>query len=182
MASRRWQMLFFAACLVLPVSACASTFQLGVWADDTRTSGCVEVPPGGTFTLHGWCFVSDELGLGYATYRFLFPANIEPVGPPSLPREVVDLIVTDFADGTREWNVVVSGCPPDWVKVFAQEFRVLDDRPAFIDIVEDRCWLRDCTFVLNKVTVVGEVGVNDPECGGVPVEAASWGAAKTAFR
>ena len=75
--SRRWQIVFVAACLFLPGVARASTFQLGVWADDARASGCVEVPPGGCFTLHGWAFVSDDLGLGYATYRFLFPDNVE---------------------------------------------------------------------------------------------------------
>lgn len=159
-----------------------SLFQLGIWADDTRSSGCVEVPPGGNFTIHAWGWVPDDLGLGYITYRFDFPENVTLVGAPSLSRDVTDLIVTDFADGTQEWNLLVTGCPSGWVKVFSQECQAADDQPAVIDVVEDPCWMRDCTFVLNKVRVLGVVGVNDPACGGVANSGATWGGVKAVFR
>ena len=159
-----------------------SLFQLGIWAHDARTSNCVEVPPGGNFTIHAWGWVPDDLGLGYITFRLDFPVNVSLVGAPELPREVSDLIVTDFADGTQEWNLLVTGCPSGWVKVFSQECQAVDDQPATIDIVEDPCWMRDCTFVLNTVRVLGGVGIYDPGCGGVAVEATRWGSAKTVYR
>jgi hypothetical protein len=159
-----------------------SHFQLGVWTDDTRSSGCVEVSPGVEFTMHAWCWVPDELGLSYVTYRFEFPDNVALKGPPVLSREVADLIVTEFADGTREWNLIFTGCPSGWVKVFTQDCEALDEQPAVIDIVEDPCWMRDCTFVLNRVRVLGVVGVNDPECGEVSLRETTWGALKGLFR
>lgn len=180
--------LLWIVAVVIPGTAHAqppanpSLFQLGIWADDPRHSNCVEVPPGGNFMIHAWGWVPDDLGLGYITYRFDFPDNVTLVGAPELPREISDLIVTDFADGTQEWNLLVTGCPSGWVKVFSQECQAVDDQPARIDIVEDPCWMRDCTFVLNTVRVLGVVGVNDPECGGVAVSGATWGRVKAVFR
>jgi hypothetical protein len=129
---------------------------------------------------YGW--VPGDLGLNYITFRFDFPPGVSLVGSPALHRDAIDLIVTDFADGTQEWNVLVGGCHSGWVRVFAQDCLVQDAQPAWIGIVRNRCWMRDCDFTLNEVGLLGEIGINDPGCGGVPAAASAWGTVKGLFR
>ena len=92
------------------------------------------------------------------------------------------MIYTDFVDGTSEWNMTFVGCPSGWIRVFTQECVLLDDQPSRIGILGGRSMVRDCTFVLNAVTVLNEIEVNDPDCETVPVAARSWGGIKSTFR
>jgi len=128
----------------------------------------------------GW--VPDDLGLSYITFRFDFPANVDLSGPRTFHPDVLDVIVTDFADGTQEWNLLMTGCHSGWVWAFTQECVILDEVPSRIGIRANRCWMRDCDFVLNEPGLLGEIAVNDPECDGVPAAGSTWGGVKGLFR
>lgn len=159
-----------------------SRFQLGIWADGQRASSCVTGPPGATFDLAAFGWVPGDLGLAYITFRFDFPANVDLSGPRTFHPDVLDVIITDFADGTQEWNLLVTACHSGWVWIFTQEVALLDEQTSHIGIVADRCWMRDCDFTLNEVGLLSEIGVNDPGCGGVPAARSTWGALKGLFR
>jgi hypothetical protein len=78
----------------------------------------------------GWVWVPDDLGLGYITYRFDFPPNVSLTCLPVVPHEVLELIVTDFPDGTVEWNFIFSNCESGWVRIFTQEGEVQGEELA----------------------------------------------------
>jgi hypothetical protein len=69
-----------------------------------------------------------------------------------------------------------------WVRIFTQQCTLLDDQPSRIGILGARSLVRDCTFVLNDVTILSGMEINDPGCAVVPVAAAAWGSLKVFFR
>ena len=160
--------------------------QVGIFGDVgggiDREITCVSGPPGATFEQVAWVRIPDELGLVYLTLRFSFPANLDLSSRPDFHDQVSKVIFTDFVDGTSEWNMVFAGCPSGWIKVFSQECVLLDAQPSMIGILGVRSMVRDCTFVLNDVTVLNEIEINDPECTTVFAATATWGGIKSIFR
>ncbi len=167
-------------------SASATDIQVGIFGDVggeiDREITCVSGSPGARFEQVAWVRMPDELGLAYVTIRFSFPANLDLSSRPVFHDQVSNVIFTDFVDGTSEWNMVFAGCPSGWVKVFSQECVLLDEQPSRIGILGIRSMVRDCDFVLNDVTVLNEIEINDPECTTVSTAAVTWGGIKSIFR
>ena len=157
-------------------------FTVGVYGDDTRSVTCVSGSPGSIFQQVVWAWVPDELGLAYITLRFEFPVNLDLSRRPVFHDLVTDVIFTDYSEGTVEWNMIFDECPSGWIKVFSQEFVLLDEQLSRIGIRGADSMARDCTFVLNDVTVLNELIVNDPDCPVVPAVTATWGGIKSTYR
>ena len=157
-------------------------FTVGVYGDDARAVTCVSGPPGSTFEQVVWAWVPDELGLAYITLRFEFPVNLDLGRRPVFHDLVTDVIFTDYSEGTVEWNIIFDECPSGWIKVFSQEFVLLDEQLCRIGIRGANSMLRDCTFVLNDVIVLNELIVNDPDCPVVPAVTTTWGGIKSTYR
>ena len=157
-------------------------FLVGLYGDENRSITCVTGSSGATFQQVAWAYVPNELGLAYITLRFDFPANVDLSARPVFNDFVNQVIVTDFADGTVEWNMLFEGCPSGWVQVFSQECVLVDDLPSRIQILGDRSMVRDCTFILNGVDVVNELLINDPDCPNVPSATSTWGRLKSLYR
>ena len=156
---------------------------MGVYADPARARDCVIAPAGGTIEPVVWAWIPDDVGLAYVTIRFVFPDNIELLGRPVLNDLISDIIITEFPDGTSEWNMVFVDCPSGWVNVMTIPCRVRDDKPSRVEVVAARSMARDCTnFVLNGVGVASELAINEPGCGAVEIENRSWAAAKWIYR
>ncbi|MBE0566130.1 MAG: hypothetical protein IH621_09250 [Krumholzibacteria bacterium] len=149
-------------------------FGVGVWADEARGITCVTGTAGASFPLVAWALVPDGLGLAYVTVRFAFPENVSQPGRPDFAPAVTTVIVTDYPDGTVEWNLVVAGCPSGWVRLFARECTLLDAAPSRFAIRADASMIRDCTFALNGAAVLNELVINDPGCETVPDRTAGW--------
>lgn len=160
----------------------AQTHLVAGYADAARSSGCAEAAPGTFVTHHGFAWVPEDQGMAYVTFRLEVPPNLAPRGAPRTGAAVSDLIVTPFADGSWEWNLLVTGCPPGWVAAFAQDYEVLDAQPAELGIRAAGSMLRDCTFVLNDVAVVSRLAVNLPGCGDVSAGPVTWGCLKARYR
>lgn len=157
-------------------------FQAGIFGDDARVVTCVSGPPGSTSEQVVWVWVPDELGLAYVTLRFAFPENLDLSSRPVFHDLVTNVILTDYVDGTVEWNMLFDECPSGWVKIFSQEFVLLDDLPSRIEIHGVDSMVRDCTFVLNDVTVLNELTVNDPGCPPVSTANMIWSSLKSMYR
>ena len=157
-------------------------FHAGVWGDDARTVTCVSGQAGGAFEQVVWAWVPDDLGLSYITLRFDLPLNLDLSARAVYNDLVVDVIISDYSDGTVEWNMLFSGCPSGWVRVFSQECVLLDGEPSLIGIHGVHSMMRDCTFVLNDLVVLNELVVNDPDCATVPAFATPWGSVKILYR
>lgn len=157
-------------------------FLVGIYGDENRSITCMTGSSGGIFQQVAWTYVPNELGLAYLTLRFDFPANVDLSARPVFNDLVNQVIITDFADGTVEWNLLFEGCPSGWVQVFSQECVLLDDLSSRIQILGDRSMVRDCTFVLNDVDVVNELLLNDPDCPNVPSATSIWGHLKSGYR
>ena len=157
-------------------------FQVGIYADEARTVTCVAGEPGATFEQSLWAWVPQELGLAYITIRFRFPTNLDLTRRPVFHDLVSDVIYTDYASETVEWNMLLTECPSGWVRIFRQECALLDGEPSRIEILADNSMMRDCEFVLNDITVLNELTVNDPGCETVSVEGVSWGRVKALYR
>ena len=157
-------------------------FQVGVYADAARTVTCVAGAPGALFEQSLWAWVPQDLGLVYITIRFDFPANLDLTSRPVFNDLVSMVIYTDYPHDTVEWNMVLTGCPSGWVRIFTQECELLDEEPSRIGVLADHSMMRDCTFVLNDIVVLNELTVNDPGCTEVPVEGVSWGGVKSLYR
>ncbi len=157
-------------------------FQAGIYADDSRTLTCLAAQPGDRFQQFVWAWVPDSLGLAYITLRFEFPANIDFSARPVFNDLVGDVIITEYNNGTSEWNLLVHECPSGWVRIFSQECVVLDAQPVKIGIQATHSMMRDCTFILNDMAVLNELAVNDPDCHSVADQPAAWGAVKSLYR
>jgi hypothetical protein len=178
--------------IVLLLAACGSSpaaeplsvdeFTVGVYGDDSRLVTCVSGPPGSTFEQVIWAWVPDELGLAYITLRFEFPENLDLSRRPVFHDLVTNVIYTDYSQGTVEWNMIFDECPSGWVKVFAQEFVLLDDQLCRIGIRGANSMLRDCSFVLNDVIVLNQLAVNDPDCPTVSAVTVTWSGLKSMYR
>ena len=162
--------------------ACAEEFRVGVYGDETRSVDCFVGAAGDTFMMFAWAWVPEARGTAYVTLRFDFPSNIEFPALPVFNPLAGEVIVTDFADGTVEWNILFAGCPSGWVRIFQQECVLRNFEPSLIRIVAGRSMVRDCGFILNDVLVAGEMALNDPLCGGVPEWRSSWGGLKVLYR
>ena len=173
--------LVIIAVLAAAVGVRADACRLGLWADPARTAVCVTVAPGELFTWEAFAAPAAGQGLAYATFRLRIPPTVTLVGRPRLTAAASELIATPFADGTLEWNVIVTGCPADWTHVFSQDARVAGPDPAVLEIVAGDSLVRDCRFVLEGIEVAAVVRVNDPGC---PVGAPGpcWGTLKSRFR
>jgi hypothetical protein len=180
-----------AACLALTLACSGSLaqdpphpdrFAAGLYADDARAVTCVTGTAGAAFSQVLWAWAPPDLGLRYLTLRFAFPANLEHAGRPVFHDQVTDVIITDYVDGTVEWNLVFTDCPSGWIRVFVQECVLLDDQPARIGIHAADSMARDCTFALNDLDVLNELLLNDPGCPTVPAATVSWGGLAVRFR
>lgn len=178
------KLLFVTAILLLAPGggSFASGFRIGIFCDDLRETTCVTGSAGDTFEQVAWAFIPDDLGLAYVTYRFAFPDNVDFTRRPVFHEQVTSVVFTEFTDGTSEWNMMFTGCPSGWVRVFTQDCVLLDDRPSRIGILGDRSMIRDCPFVLHEVTVLNEIEVNQPDCGTVSATTTTWSRLKTVFR
>ena len=157
-------------------------FAVGVFGDDAREVTCVAGSLGDIFEQVVWAWVPDQLGLAYITLRFDFPDNLDLSRRPVFHDLVTNVIFTDFTDDTVEWNMLFDECPSGWVRVFSQEFVLLDEQLSRIGIRGVHSMVRDCTFVLNDVTVLNELTVNDPECPTVPTVTTTWSGIKSMYR
>jgi hypothetical protein len=160
----------------------AEVFRVGLYGPDDRATTCLTGPQGSVFTMTAWVLVPNERGLAYVTLRLDFPDNIDFSQRPVFNDLVSDVIFSDFPDGTAEWNMLVGDCPSGWILVYSQEISLLDDQPAVIGLVGDRSLARDCSFILNGVTVTNELTVNDPGCEVVPASVTNWGTLKSRYR
>jgi hypothetical protein len=95
---------------------------------------------------------------------------------------VVYFIVTDYPGGTVEWNMILADCPSGWIRVFEQQCTLLDDQPSEIRILAAHSMMRDCQFVLNDLTVLNNLRLNDPGCDFVANPTTTWGTVKSSFR
>lgn len=171
--------------LVLAASARAQDprdYSVGFWADDTRTVTCVTGAPGAVVPVQAWAWSPGDAGLRYVTLRIAFPADLEPIGRPTYDPLVTDVVITPYVDGTSEWNLLFTDCPTGWVRVFTQDYRLLDDAPSVLAIHGANSWIRDCTFTLNEPEVLNELAVNEPGCGFVPDAGLAWGALHARYR
>ena len=157
-------------------------FTVGIYGDDARAVTCVSGPPGSVFEQVVWAWVPDDLGLAYITLRFEFPENLDLSRRPVFHDLVTNVIYTDYSGGTVEWNMIFDECPSGWIKVFSQEFVLLDEQLSRIGILGANSMLRDCTFVLNDVIVLNELAVNDPDCPTVSAVTTTWSGVKSLYR
>ena len=169
-------------CISLPNPLRAEACRVGAWLDSGRTATCVTGGPGTVFRQEAFAYAPEPAGLAYVTFRLRFPPNIEIVGRPQLSDHVSGTVFTSFADGTEEWNFIVTGCPAGWVPIFGLDCRILDTEPALMEIRATGSLLRDCTFVLNGVVVQAEVRVNDPDCDPLPLRGTTWAGLKALYR
>jgi len=173
-------------CLLLAGSAARAQaprdYSVGLWGDDARTVTCVTGAAGDVVPVEGWAWSPGEQGLRYVTLRLAIPADVEPVGRPVFHPLVTDVVITPYVDGTVEWNMLLTDCPPGWVRVFTQDYRLLDTAPSVLAIHGANSWIRDCTFALNEPEVLNDLGINDPGCGSVPAAPVAWGALHAGYR
>ena len=183
----RMKIIFMIAILFVGFGrASATDIQVGIFGDVggeiDREITCVSGLPGATFDQVAWVWVPDGLGLAYVTIRFLFPENLDLTSRPVFHDQVSNVIFTDFVDGTSEWNMVFADCPSGWIRISSQECVLLDAQPSRIGILGIHSMVRDCNFVLNDVTVLNEIEINDPECTTVSTATVTWGGIKSIFR
>ena len=158
-------------------------FWVGTFGDDDRTVTCVSGQPGATFPLALWAWVPDDLGLAYLTLRFDFPDNLDLSAHAAFHPLISNVIITEYAGGTSEWNLVFGGCPSGWIRVFEQPCVLLDDQPGQITILEAHSMMRECSrFILHELAVLNNLGLNDPDCATVPIRPTGWGAVKARYR
>jgi len=112
-----------------------SEFQVGIYADETRSVTCLSGEAGAEFDQILWAYVPENLALSYITIRFRFPENLDVSRRPTFNDQVSLVVYTDYVADTVEWNMVFSGCPTGWVKVFSQRCVMLDDQPSTIEIL-----------------------------------------------
>jgi hypothetical protein len=158
------------------------TFYAGIYADIERTVRCVEGAPGTTFEQHVWAWVPEGAGLAYITLRFDFPPNLDLTARPTFHDLMIELIITDYADGTVEWNMLFGDCPSGWLEVFTQTCMIVDENRAVIRIAGEYSMMRDCGFILHELEVLSDLRVNDPDCEQTPTWTVSWGRIKALFR
>jgi hypothetical protein len=180
---------FSALCFLLAFSHASAQdpldpnlFQAGVYGDHDRTVTCISGQSGATFEQVGWAWIPDDLGAAYITLRFEFPANLDFSAHPIFHDLVVDVLVRDYPGSTVEWRMLFEGCPSGWIKVFSQQCILLDDQPSEIRIFGENSMVRDCDFILNDLSVLNNLSLNDPDCQTVSVEVSTWGWIKSIFR
>ena len=161
--------------------AMASSYSVGGYADESRSTSCVVGPAGSTFQHVVWTFVPGDAGLTYVTFHFQFPSNIELGRNPVFHEQVTVVNYADYSDDTTEWHVVFNGCPSGWIQVFSQEIVLLDEQPSVIGIRTDGSWVRDCDFVLNEVDIVSQLSVNGPDCEVVATDESGWSTIKSRY-
>ena len=156
-------------------------FWVAVTADTVGAADCVSGTPGAAFTVTGWAWAPPDRGLAYVTYRFAFPAALDHRARPRAHPLVAELIVTEYHDGTSEWNFVFSSCQAGWIPVYRQTCALAGDQPGRVTILARHSMIRDCDWVLNDVTTLTEIELNDPGCATVGDAAVSWGEVKARF-
>lgn len=157
-------------------------FQAGVFGDDDRTVTCISGQAGETFSQQLWAWVPDNLGLAYITVRFAFPANLDLSAHAVFNPLVMRVITTDYPGGTVEWNLLLADCPSGWIRIFEQRCTLLDDQPSAVRILAAHSMMRDCRFVLNDLTVLNDLQLNDPGCASSATDPTTWGGVKSRFR
>ena len=160
----------------------ARAFGAGVYSDDASDSTCVSVAVGSTFEQIVWVWVPAPQGLVYVTLRFEFPASLAQRGDPVFHDQLLEVIYTDYPDGTVEWNMVFSGYPSGWTRAFSRTLELLDGEASMIGINGADSWIRDCDFVLHRVDVIHELSINEPRCAPVASTGPSWGMIKARHR
>jgi hypothetical protein len=157
-------------------------YQAGVFGDESRAVSCVSGPPGADFQEEVWAWMPGDPGLAYVTLRFTHPPQIDTSARPIFHDLVTRVIVTEFADGTSEWNLVMTGCPIGWINLFSRRCVILEETPCRIGIRGMHSMMRDCGFILHQpVEVLGELMVNEPGCETVPGGSRAWGALKASY-
>ena len=167
--------------LLATAPARAEAYRVGIYGDGDREVSCVSGSVGDSFEQVVWAFVPDDAGLVYLTLRLDFPENISLARNAIFHDQVFDVIYTDFAGGTVEWNLFLRECPSGWIEVYRHEFTLLDEESSRIRILGAHSWIRDCGFMLNQVETTSALGVNEANCGTVPTVATDWGVLKTHF-
>lgn len=157
-------------------------FQVGEYADESRTLTCISGSQGDVFSRFFWAWVPADLGLAYITLRFNFPDNIDLSNRPVFHENIGEVIITEFTGGTIEWNMLVANCPSGWIKIFTQEVELLNAEPSTIEILGENSMMRDCTFILNDVAILNELVLNDQNCSTVPVAKTAWCRVKSFYR
>ena len=177
-----WLAVILAVCCLVAPEAAAEVFRVGLYGGAGRDTVCVNAAEGTVFAYSAWVQVPNDLGLRYVTLRLDLPAQLDFNSRPVFHDLVTDVIFTDFADGTTEWNVLFNDCPSGWIRIYTQEVAVLEGGFSLIELVGDRSLARDCDFVLNGVEVANELAVNDPSCEVVTVTMTGWGSFKARYR
>lgn len=165
-----------------PGTAATDGFRVGIYADQERTLTCVNGAPGAGFHQHVWAWVPPDTGLAYLTLRFRFPAVLDLTARPALHPQVADLIISEYPPDTTEWNLVLTGCPDDWILVLSQWCVITGDAEGAITILAPHSMARDCRFDLHDLEVLNNLAVNDPACETTDAGAATWSAVKSCYR
>jgi hypothetical protein len=171
-----------AVCSLAAPSAAAEVFRVGLYGGAGRDTLCVNADEGTVFEYSAWVQVPNDRGLRYVTLRLDLPVQCDFTTRPVFHDLVTDVIFTDFADGTTEWNALFTDCPSGWIRIYTQQVAVLEGGFSLIELVGDRSLARDCDFVLNGVEVANELAVNDPSCEVVAVSGTAWGCFKARYR
>ncbi|MFT5232504.1 MAG: hypothetical protein ACI9UK_000384 [Candidatus Krumholzibacteriia bacterium] len=175
-------LFFFSLAFAVPAFA-QTEFQVGLYADDARSITCVTGSAGDQFEQILWAYVPEDLALTYLTVRFRFPENLDLSARPNFNDQIGTVLYTDYVMNTVEWNMIFSGCPTGWVKVFSQPCVLQNSQPARIEILGQNSLTRDCAFFeLNDLVVLNELEVNNPECTAVSARPHRWGTVKAAYR
>ena len=165
-----------ALALIAILPSTAAAFRAGVFAD-TPDSSCVADPGG--FEQLAWVWTSA--GMVYVTLRIDFPDNLESRSEPVFDSRVIEFVMTDYPDGSEEWHMVLEDCPGGWVQVFRQRVTLIDDQPSTVRIRGGDSWIRDCSFVLHRPEVIGDLGLNEAGCGSVSTLDRGWSGLKTVY-
>ena len=94
---------------------------------------------------------------------------------------VTEVIYTEYPDGSVEWNMVLTGCPGGFIRLFAHRIEVLDTAPARVGIRGADSWIRGCDFELRRVDTTNDLRINGPECSGVAITPGSWSRIKARY-
>ena len=162
----------------LPADAMA--YRAGVFSDGSDST-CIASSSATVFEQFVWAWTPGAQGMVYVTLRLSFPQNVALRSAPVFDDRVLEVIYTDYPDGSEEWNLVLADCPTGWIRLFEQEVEVLDGQPSEITIRGADSWIRDCEFELYRIDVTGGLRLNDPACESVPARERSWSILKRRY-
>jgi hypothetical protein len=131
---------------------------------------------------HVWAWIPEDTGLVYITLRFDFPPNLNLTSRPTFHELLTELVVSEYSDGTTEWNMLFVECPSGWLEIFTRTCVIIDRHPAVIRIAGEHSMVRDCGFILNDIEVLSDLRINDSECDQISSRGVTWGGMKELFR